>query len=188
MTLLKAIRKAKMKEREMRILVLGLDNAGKTTIVRNFAGEDILLIQPTLGFNIKTLIHGKYRLNTWDIGGQKTIRSYWRNYFESTDGIIWVVDSTNIDRIESCNEELQKLLSEERLSGASLLVFANKQDLPNALEPEKIAEALSLSEIKNRHWRIQPCCGLNGNGIDKGIDWIVNDIAAKLFLLIRESD
>lgn len=123
----------------MRILVLGLDNAGKTTVVRKFAGEDISKIQPTLGFNIKTLIHGRYRLNTWDIGGQKTIRSYWRNYFESTDGIIWVVDSTNIERMDSCNEELHRLLSEERLSGASLLVFANKQDLTNALKPEEIA-------------------------------------------------
>ncbi|KAH8740496.1 hypothetical protein FG386_002220 [Cryptosporidium ryanae] len=185
MTLLQVIRKAKMKEKEMRILVLGLDNAGKTTIVNKFAGEDISLIQPTLGFNIKTLIHGEYRLNTWDIGGQKTIRSYWRNYFESTDGIIWVVDSTNIERIESCNEELQKLLSEERLASASLLVFANKQDLQNALEPEEIAKALNLCEIKNRHWRIQSCCGLNGNGIDKGIDWIVNDIAAKVFLPVK---
>ena len=140
MTLLQAIRKAKMKEREMRILFLGLDNAGKTTIVRKFAGEDVSTIQPTLGFNIKTLIHRDYRLNTWDIGGQKTIRSYWRNYFESTDGIIWVVDSTNIDRMDSCNEEMQKLLSEERLSGASLLVFANKQDLPNSLKPEEITK------------------------------------------------
>lgn len=139
MTLLQVIRKTKMKEREMRILVLGLDNAGKTTVVRKFAGEDISTVQPTLGFNIKTLIHGKYRLNTWDIGGQKTIRSYWRNYFESTDGIIWVVDSTNIERMDFCNEELHQLLSEERLSGASLLVFANKQDLSNALKPEEIS-------------------------------------------------
>ncbi|KAJ1608769.1 ADP-ribosylation factor-like protein 2 [Cryptosporidium canis] len=177
-----------MKEKEMRILVLGLDNAGKTTVVRKFAGEDISRIQPTLGFNIKTLIHGKYRLNTWDIGGQKTIRSYWRNYFESTDGIIWVVDSTNVERIESCNEELHRLLSEERLSGASLLVFANKQDLSNALTPEEIANALDLSKISNRHWRIQSCCGLDGNGLKEGIDWIVHDIAAKVFLLVDNSN
>ncbi|EAZ51311.1 ADP-ribosylation factor-like protein 2 (ARL2), partial [Cryptosporidium parvum Iowa II] len=183
MTLLQVIRKTKMKEKEMRILVLGLDNAGKTTVVRKFAGEDISTIQPTLGFNIKTLLHGKYRLNTWDIGGQKTIRSYWRNYFESTDGIIWVVDSTNIERMDSCSEELHCLLSEERLSGASLLVFANKQDLSNALKPEEVAHALGLSNINNRHWRIQSCCGLDGKGLNEGIDWIVNDIATKVFLL-----
>ena len=77
-----------MKEKEIRILILGLDNAGKTTILRKFSGEDIDKIEPTLGFNIKTLCHGDYTLNIWDVGGQRTIRAYWRNYFESTDGLV----------------------------------------------------------------------------------------------------
>ncbi len=73
----------------------GLDNAGKTTVVKKFNGEDIAHIEPTLGFDIKTLEYNGFFLNIWDVGGQQTIRTYWRNYFESTDGLIWVVDSAD---------------------------------------------------------------------------------------------
>uniref|UniRef100_A0A480MPG6 ADP-ribosylation factor-like protein 2 isoform 1 n=2 Tax=Sus scrofa TaxID=9823 RepID=A0A480MPG6_PIG len=91
----------------------GLDNAGKTTILKKFNGEDIDTISPTLGFNIKTLEHRGFKLNIWDVGGQKSLRSYWRNYFESTDGLIWVVDSADRQRMQDCQRELQSLLVEE---------------------------------------------------------------------------
>lgn len=82
-----------------------------------------------------------YKLNIWDVGGQKSIRSYWRNYFEQTDGLIWVIDSADRkDRFDLCKNELASLLKEERLAGASLLIFANKQDLPSALSKDKIQE------------------------------------------------
>ena len=82
-----------------KILFLGLDNAGKTTVVKKFNGEDIDTISPTLGFNIQTLEYRSYKLNIWDVGGQTSLRSYWRNYFEQTDGIIWVVDSADRARL-----------------------------------------------------------------------------------------
>ena len=91
----------------------GLDNAGKTTILKKLNGEDITTISPTLGFNIKTLEHNGYSLNIWDVGGQKSLRSYWRNYFETTDGLIWVVDSADKRRLEDCKKELHQLLQEE---------------------------------------------------------------------------
>lgn len=90
-----------------------MDNAGKTTILKRFNGEDIDLISPTLGFNIKTLEHRGYKLNIWDVGGQKSLRSYWRNYFECTDGLVWVVDSADKRRLEDCKTELHQLLAEE---------------------------------------------------------------------------
>ena len=127
MGLLSILKKLKEKEKEVRLLMLGLDNAGKTTILKKFNGEDINEIAPTLGFNIKTLDHRGFKLNIWDVGGQKSLRSYWRNYFEATDGLIWVVDSADKRRLEDCKRELQTLLGEERLLGATLLVFANKQ-------------------------------------------------------------
>ena len=83
----------------MRILILGLDNAGKTTILKKFNGEDINEISPTVGFSIKTLYFKHYKLSVWDIGGQVSIRTYWRNFFESTDGLIWVVDSSDKNRL-----------------------------------------------------------------------------------------
>eukprot|EP00968_Pinguiococcus_pyrenoidosus_P007073 scaffold466_cov238-Pinguiococcus_pyrenoidosus.AAC.8 len=107
----------------------GLDNAGKTTVLKRFNGEDIDEIEPTLGFEIKTLSYRGFTLNLWDVGGQQTIRSYWRNYFEQTDGVIWVVDSADKLRLNDCRRELQALLHEEKLAGATLLVFANKQDI-----------------------------------------------------------
>uniref|UniRef100_A0A2K6JQN0 ADP ribosylation factor like GTPase 2 n=1 Tax=Rhinopithecus bieti TaxID=61621 RepID=A0A2K6JQN0_RHIBE len=106
----------KQKERELRLLMLGLDNAGKTTILKKFNGEDIDTISPTLGFNIKTLEHRGFKLNIWDVGGQRSLRSYWRNYFESTDGLIWVVDSADHQRMQDCQRELQSLLVEECLA------------------------------------------------------------------------
>merc|ERR1719210_998465 len=102
----KILRKVKQQEKEMRILLLGLDNAGKTTILKKFNGEPIDTVSPTLGFNIKTLDYKGYKLNIWDVGGQKTIRSYWRNYFEQTDGFVWVVDSTDTERLADCRAEL----------------------------------------------------------------------------------
>lgn len=136
MGLLKILKKTKEKEKEMRLLILGLDNAGKTTILKKFNGEDISQISPTLGFNIKTLYYASYKLNVWDVGGQTTIRSYWRNYFEQTDGLIWVVDSSDLVRLEDCKKELHNLLKQEKLAGATLMIFCNKQDIAGALSSE----------------------------------------------------
>jgi len=183
MGLLKILRKIKRKERELRILMLGLDNAGKTTILKKFNGEDITTISPTLGFNIKTLEFKQFKLNVWDVGGQQTIRSYWRNYFEQTDGVVWVVDCADARRLLDCTVELHKLLQEEKLAGASLLVFANKQDLPGALSQEDIAQLLDLQSIHSRHWKIQSCSAVTGSGLLDGVDWIVSDIAARIFML-----
>lgn len=85
-------------------------------------------------------VAGSFRLNIWDVGGQKTLRSYWRNYYEQTDGLVWVVDSSDLRRLDDCKAELHNLLKEERLSGASLLVLANKQDIRGALKPADIAK------------------------------------------------
>ena len=108
--------------------------------MKRINGEDISTRSPTLGFNIKTIDHNVYKLHMWDVGGQKSLRSFWRNYFESTDGLIWVVDSADRRRLEDCKSELRVLIKEEQLEGATLLVFANKSDLPGALSVEEIKE------------------------------------------------
>jgi ADP-ribosylation factor-like protein 2 len=184
MGLLHILKKIKRQEKEMRLLILGLDNAGKTTILKKFNGEDITEISPTLGFNIKSLEHEGYTLNVWDVGGQVTIRSYWRNYFEKTDGLIWVVDSADSRRLLQCKEELHALLGQEKLAGASLLIFANKQDVPGALSKDEIAEILELDKIsETRHWRIQSCSAVTGEGLIDGVDFVVGDIASRIFML-----
>ncbi|KAJ6516418.1 GTP-binding protein [Mycena sanguinolenta] len=161
MGLLTIIRKNRQKEKEMRILFLGLDNAGKTTILKKLNGEDILSVSPTLGFNIKTFAHGKC---AWDVGGQRTLRPYWRNYFEQTDALVWVVDSGDRLRMKDCKEELHSLLLEDRLAGASLLVFANKQDLQGSMTDV---------EIRDR--------AVTGENLVTGLDWVVADVARRLY-------
>nr|AEJ38209.1 ADP-ribosylation factor-like protein 2 [Laodelphax striatellus] len=183
MGLLTVLKKMKQKEKEIRILMLGLDNAGKTTILKRFNGEPIDTISPTLGFNIKTLEHRGYKLNVWDVGGQKSLRSYWRNYFESTDGLIWVVDGADKRRLHDCGDELHKLLQEERLAGATLLVFANKQDLPGALSAEEIRDVLNLDSIKTHHWIIIKSSAVTSENLLTGVDWLIDDIAARIFTL-----
>jgi ADP-ribosylation factor-like protein 3 len=94
MGLLTLLRKLKRSDKEARILVLGLDNGGKTTILKKLSDEDIAHIMPTQGFNIKSLMHDGFKLNVWDIGGQKSIRPYWRNYYDSTDCLVSILTLT----------------------------------------------------------------------------------------------
>ncbi|EPS95894.1 hypothetical protein FOMPIDRAFT_1131646 [Fomitopsis schrenkii] len=188
MGLLTIIRKNRQKEKEMRILFLGLDNAGKTTILKKLNGEDIMGISPTLGFNIKTFVHRQYTLNIWDVGGQRTLRPYWRNYFEQTDALVWVVDSGDRMRMNDCKEELHSLLLEDRLAGASLLVFANKQDLQGSMSSADIRDALDLLAIKSHRWKILPCSAMTGENLVGGLDWVVDDVAGRLYYSTTTED
>ncbi|KRY85084.1 ADP-ribosylation factor-like protein 2 [Trichinella pseudospiralis] len=180
MGLLTILKKLREKEKEMRVLVLGLDNAGKSTILQKTLGKSIDTIPPTFGFNIETLERHGRKLNVWDVGGQKSLRSYWRNYFEDTEGLIWVVDSTDKRRLMDCKKELHNLLKEERLLGSSLLVFANKQDLDGALTVQQITELLELKKITSHHWLCLPCSAMLGTNLLEGIDWLIDDIVANV--------
>ncbi|KAL2262171.1 hypothetical protein VTK26DRAFT_2245 [Humicola hyalothermophila] len=180
--MLSILRKARLKDKELRILMLGLDNAGKTTIVKKILGEDVNTVSPTLGFIIKTIDYNGYKLNIWDVGGQKTLRSYWRNYFEKTDALIWVVDATDRLRFDDCKEELHGLLQEERLSGASLLVFANKSDVTGCMTGNELSKALQLDEIRTHRWTILECSAMTGQNLEEGLAWVVDDAKARLFL------
>lgn len=143
-------------------------------------GEDIASVAPTLGFKITTFRYEPYTLNIWDVGGQKSLRSYWKNYFESTDGLVWVVDCADMPKMADCKRELHDLLKEERLAGASLLVLANKQDLPGALKADQIVDALSLSEIKTHSWAIYPMSAVNSENVLEPFEWLVKDISNRL--------
>lgn len=176
------LKKLKRKEKEVRILILGLDNAGKTTIVKKLNGEDTNTISPTLGFNISTLMHNDFNLNLWDVGGQKSIRSYWKNYFDSTDALIWVVDSADRLRIRDCRAELHGLVQEEQLAGATVLILANKQDLEGSLSCEQIAKQLDLEPIRStHHCLILPCSALTGDNLLKGMNWLIEDVSNRIF-------
>lgn len=160
-------------------MVLGLDNAGKTTILKTLSEEDISHIMPTQGFNIKSLVHEGFKLNVWDIGGQKTIRPYWSNYFESSDCLIYVIDSSDRRRLQESGGELNELLLEDKLANIPLLIFANKQDLLQAVPSDEISEMLSLHNIRDRTWTIQACSAKVGEGLQEGMEWVVSNINKK---------
>lgn len=180
MGLLAILRKLKSSpDKELRLLLLGLDNAGKTTLLKSLASEDIAHITPTQGFNIKSVQSEGFRLNVWDIGGQRKIRPYWRNYFENTDVLIYVIDSADRKRLEETGQELEELLSEAAMAGVPLLVYANKQDLLHAASASEIATGLGLHTIKDRPWQIQACSATAGEGIKDGMEWISKTVKKK---------
>lgn len=177
MGLLDYLRKLKKAPtREVKMLILGLDNAGKTTILKKMADEDISQISPTKGFNVKQVNSKGFNLNLWDIGGQKAIRPYWQHYFDEVDVLVYVIDSTDQKRFEETGTELMELLAEEKLKGTPVLIYANKQDLETAAKASDIAEGLELTEIRGRQWQIQPCSGLTGEGVQDGLTWVFTNM------------
>merc|ERR1712238_41516 len=120
-------------KQDMRILMVGLDAAGKTTILYKFKLGEVVTTIPTVGFNVETVEYKNISFTVWDVGGQDKIRKLWRYYYQNTQGLIFVVDSNDADRIDAARDEMHRMLAEDELREAVLLVFANKQDLPNAM-------------------------------------------------------
>ncbi|OGM44318.1 ADP-ribosylation factor [Aspergillus bombycis] len=174
--------------KEMRILMVGLDAAGKTTILYKLKLGEIVTTIPTIGqspspsppgpfstsFNVETVEYKNIQFTVWDVGGQDKIRPLWRHYFQNTQGIIFVVDSNDRDRIVEAREELQRMLNEDELRDALLLVFANKQDLPNAMSPAEITQQLGLQSLTRRPWYIQSTCATTGDGLYEGLEWLAD--------------
>lgn len=163
-------------DKEVRILILGLDGAGKTTILYKMSIGEVVDTVPTIGFNVETVTYKNIKFNVWDLGGQSSIRPYWRCYYADTAAVIYVVDSADTDRISIAKEALIDMLSEEELQSANLLVFANKQDQEGALTPSEVATGLGLHLLKERNWRIEGCSAVQGTGLSEGLDWLVNNI------------
>lgn len=159
--------------------MVGLDAAGKTTILYKLKLGEVVTTIPTIGFNVETVEFKNISFTVWDVGGQDKIRPLWRHYFSNTHGIIFVVDSNDRERIVDAKEELHRMLGEDELRDAVLLVFANKQDLPNAMSVPEITDKLMLYSIRHRHWYIQSACATAGDGLFEGLDWLSTTLANK---------
>ncbi|RWR77598.1 ADP-ribosylation factor 1 isoform X2 [Cinnamomum micranthum f. kanehirae] len=178
MTISRLIRQL-FSRKEMRILMVGLDAAGKTTILYKLKLGEIVTTIPTIGFNVETVDYKNVSFTVWDVGGQDKIRPLWRHYFQNTQGLIFVIDSNDKERISEARDELHRMLSEEELRDATLLVFANKQDLPNAMSVSEITDKLGLHSLRQRRWYIQSACATTGEGLYEGLDWLSNNISTK---------
>ncbi|PSS21069.1 ADP-ribosylation factor like [Actinidia chinensis var. chinensis] len=130
----------------------------------------------TIGFNVETVQYNNIKFQVWDLGGQTSIRPYWRCYFPNTQAVIYVVDSSDTDRLVIAKDEFHAILEEEELKGAVALIFANKQDLPGALDAAAVTEALELHKIKNRQWAIFKTSAIKGEGLFEGLDWLSNTL------------
>ncbi|CAJ1397405.1 unnamed protein product [Effrenium voratum] len=165
--------------KDMRILMLGLDAAGKTTILYRLKLAEVVTTIPTVGFNVEEVEYKNIRFTVWDVGGQDKIRKLWRHYFHGTDGLIYVVDSSDRERIQDAKEELQKMLAEQEMENAALLVLANKQDLPNAMPAAEVMEKLELQKLRHRQWFIQSTCAPTGDGLYEGLDWLSRTLSSR---------
>lgn len=165
-------------KKEARILMLGLDAAGKTTIVYKLKLGEVLNSIPTIGFNVETVEFKNIKFNVWDVGGQDKIRTLWRHYYPNTQGLIFVVDSSDRARVDLAREELHKMLAEEDLKDAVLLVFANKQDL-GVMSVAEVIDKLDLQSIRGRDWFCQGTSALTGTGLYEGLNWLTKKLSDK---------
>ncbi|CCJ31508.1 unnamed protein product [Pneumocystis jirovecii] len=145
---------------------------GKSTILYQFLLGQAIQIQPTIGSNVEEITYKNIKFLMWDLGGQTSLRQSWHAYYKSTSAVILVIDSTDKERLDISKSELSKIMSNEAIGN----FFANKQDVENSLKPNEISDALGLVNFKDRAWHIQGCCALTGDGLYKGLDWVVSSL------------
>jgi ADP-ribosylation factor protein 1 len=146
--------------------------AGKTTLLYKLKLWDRVDTVPTIGFNVESIQYRNVNFTVWDVGGQDKIRPLWKYYFNNAQGLIFVVDSNDRDRLAEARDELQRVLGEPELERVKVLVFANKQDLPRAVNVAEVTEKLGLASMRGRQWFVQGCCGTTGEGLHEGLDWL----------------
>ncbi|KAE9553833.1 hypothetical protein FO519_002963 [Halicephalobus sp. NKZ332] len=161
---------------KVKIIMIGLDVSGMTTILYKFKLDKVMPTVPTMGFNVEEFNHKNVSFVAWDVGMRNSTRLYWKYYFKYAQGLIYVVDSNDRERIDEARQVLAEALKEEELHNTVLLVFANKQDLPDAMSTSELTEKLGLRDIKDRLWHIQPSSGISGEGLHEGLDWIVSHL------------
>lgn len=164
---------------DVRILMVGLDAAGKTTILYNLKLGKVVDTIPTVGFNVEMVEYKNISFTVWDMGGQNNLRYLYRHYLQGTGGLIYVVDSSDRERLGEAAEALASFVSQEELREVPLLVLANKQDLPGAVAPAEIAQTLGLPDMWQRQWFVQSACGISGEGLHEGLDWLSSMVSSR---------
>lgn len=159
-----------------KIAMVGLDAAGKTTVLYKLHLGEIVTTIPTIGFNVEKLEYKNLTMTIWDVGGQKRLRQLWHHYYEGLNAFIFVVDSTDRERFDEAANELELALQNDQLRGVPVLVYANKQDMPSAANVSDIRQSLRLDKLGSRAWYIQGCSALHGDGVFEGLDWLAERV------------
>lgn len=161
------------KKREVRILFVGLDAAGKTTILYQLKLGELVTTIPTIGFNVETIEHGNINLTAWDVGVRDKMRPLLRHYYQSTEGVVFVIDSRDRERYREAVEMLQETISDDELKDVPTLILANKQDLSDVMTREEILSDLMTNNcLTGRKWDVFAVSGTLGDGLSEGLDWL----------------
>eukprot|EP01106_Pelomyxa_sp_JSP_P009202 TRINITY_DN2513_c0_g1_i1.p1 TRINITY_DN2513_c0_g1~~TRINITY_DN2513_c0_g1_i1.p1 ORF type:complete len:319 (-),score=76.73 TRINITY_DN2513_c0_g1_i1:107-982(-) len=166
---------------DSRILWNGLDAAGKTTMLYKLKLGEIITTIPTIGFNVETVSTKGFEFVVWDVGGEDKIRPLWRHYWQNTKALVFVVDSNDRERIAEASEQLMRSAVEDELADIPILIFANKQDLPQSMTVTEVTDKLGLALLPilgHPLWLTQGSCATSGEGLYEGLDWLANALVA----------
>lgn len=171
---------------DFRVLMIGLDSVGKTTMLYKLKLGDVVTTIPTIGFNVETVCHKGLNFTSWDVGGCDKIRPLWRHYYQNTQAVIFVIDCHDLERFHRTSEDdiyysveglFDATISEEELRDAVILIYLNKIDLEQKISVEMVQEVLGLnSRYRNRIFHVQPCCSLTAEGLYEGLDWLTETL------------
>jgi len=170
-----------------KIIMLGLDAAGKTTILYQLSSSNVETTIPTIGFNVEILKLSSNQFVCWDVGGCDKIRPLWRHYTENSTAFILVVDSNDKERFLEVKNELSLFIKDETMKNIPLLVFANKQDLVNSVTIENIIPSIGLDQVVDRPWNIQSACAISRHGLKEGFQWLESVLNKKPEFISRDS-
>ncbi|KAJ3364255.1 small GTP-binding protein domain [Allomyces macrogynus ATCC 38327] len=180
-TLLSGLYRHWTRKEEYYVIIIGLDNAGKTTLLERiksiFTGVQGLppeKIAPTIGLNIGKISLDKVHVNFWDLGGQLELHSIWEKYYAEAHAVIFVVDSTDVARLETVKSTFDRVVTSDALEGLPILMLANKQDVPGCLRVEEIKEVFNpiAVQLGARDSKVLPCVALTGSGVRDAVDWL----------------
>lgn len=159
--------------REVKLVLIGLDLAGKTSVLNRLRFGEAGSTTPTVGFNYETFVHKGATFDIWDTGGQDKLRDLWRHYYEQVNGVLFVIDSTDESRLSEARDELHKAMRDLHLKDAFLCVLANKRDLEQCMSADQIRDGLQVENFKDRQWTLAEVSALKGTGFNEVLDWIL---------------
>ncbi|NWU65822.1 ARL11 protein, partial [Pterocles burchelli] len=158
-------------KRDARVVMLGLDFAGKSTLLYKLKSGQAVETCPTVGFNVESLkTPCRVSFNLWDVGGQSSLRASWPDYLEDTNILVFVLDSTDMGRLPEAAAALEEVLSHPSMAGVPVLLLANKQEVPGALTPAELGERLQQGRLVERRWVLQGCSAHTGQGLQEALD------------------
>ncbi|XP_053555568.1 ADP-ribosylation factor-like protein 4D [Bombina bombina] len=176
----------------LHVVVIGLDSAGKTSLLYRLKFKEFVKCVPTKGFNmekIKAPVGNSKAITfqVWDVGGQEKLRPLWKSYTRRTDGMVFVVDSSELERMEEAKVELHKITRTSENQGVPVLVLANKQDVTDALSVTEVEKLLAIHELGTSTLsHIQGCSAVDGRGLHQGLEKLY-DMILKRKKMLRHS-